>query len=60
MKTIVPASGRKAKADSKFTIPNPDMSYEAWLEQEKKFRAIMDGQAVDRRPASVIVREGRR
>lgn len=60
MKTVVSAAKRKSSTSSKFTIPNPDMEFEAWLEETKKFRQIMDGKSVDRRPASVIVREGRR
>ena len=59
MKTVA-AAKHKAHTSSKFTIPNPEMAYEAWLEETKKFRQLMDGKAVDRRPASVIVREGRR
>ena len=54
------AKPRKRRTTAKFTIPNPEMSYEAWLKIEAKFRKLMDGKAIDHRTASVIVREGRR
>lgn len=60
MKTAAPASKRKARTSAKFTIPNPGMALEAWLEESRKFHQLMDGKAVDRRPASIIVGESRR
>lgn len=54
------ASPRKRRITANFTFLNSEMSYETWLKLEAKFRKLMDGQAIDHRPASVIVREGRR
>ncbi|WP_395744154.1 hypothetical protein [Prosthecobacter sp.] len=59
MKTAAPATKRKANTSSKFTTPVPEMAYEAWLEESRKFHQIMEGKTVDCRPASVIVRESR-